>query len=413
MNRIFACLFLVLGLVVQAQANTIVDEVKQIREEVKAAFLTGDFEMADRIVENYRRDDARTSTGTMRAVIAVQALTNSAVLYGSRTYETLSRMEKQAEKWITQRPDSTTARIVKAAVMSNRAWMVRGDGYINTLSPEALQGFYVYAGQAKDYLDSVKKASVGDPEWYASMMGLEMALPSPGYRFDELAEEALEAHPGYHGIYWSMVLQNLPVWGGSRESMEYWVDRIAQASGSDEGYARAYWYAAQIHFQYLIDHDTDADWDRMKAGFAIILRDYPSNWNLNNYAVLACQFQDKATAGDLLKRIGGDIMKDAWYDADMVERCREWAATPDPVLPPMQEWFLVVAYSRNEQHVLVPRLGPVDHPNAEEAVSHAEQLAASHDGVQAYKLVPNERTGNYERPVILFESGTIPDRPLW
>jgi hypothetical protein len=386
-------------------------EVLQIDNEVKTAYLAGKFDQIDEWIKAYQRDDVRTASGSTKAEKVYWVLGNTIFLHGSLSHETVNKTEAQADKWIATNPDSRAARITKAMAIRNRAWNARGQGFAHSVTPDQWNAFLVYSRQARDYLKSVKRATATDPQWYATMLDISVGLSGYEDDFDALAEEALEAHPGNAVINAVIVRKNLPHWGGTRQALEFWADRIANASGADQDYALAYWSAANEYYRHVIFHDTDADWSRVKRGFQAMIRDYPSNWNMNNYARLACSAQDKETTREIMARLES-IDPDAWDDRDMPAYCREWAAQPDPQnLPEMDEFILVEAYGRDKDGIMRPMVGPMEQPSEEAAVDEAQKLAKTYEGVQAYRLIPNPRTRTYERPIILFRHGVIPDRP--
>ncbi|MDX8433156.1 DUF4034 domain-containing protein [Mesorhizobium abyssinicae] len=408
MRTVLFAIFVFLSWATPVQASPS-PEVLRIWNDVKTAYLAGKFDQLDELIEAYQRDDARTKSGSIKAAIVYEVLESTKFLYGTYSYGTLNQMEAQADKWIESYPGSRAARITKAIVMNNRAWNARGEGYANTVTPEQWNAFFVYSRQAKDYLQSVKQGTAADPEWYATMLKVARGLPSSDIDFDALASEALDAHPDYIPIYREIVRTNLPQWGGTRQTLEFWIDRMAKASGTDASYARAYWGAADDFYRDVIFNDTDADWSRVRTGFRAIVHDYPTNWNINIFARLACLAQDKATTKELMERLGNAIDAEAWLYREMPASCREWASEPDPQNPPkMDEFVLVEAYGRDKDGIMQAMVGPMEQPSEAAAVAKAQILAKTYEGVQAYKLIPDPQTGNYKRPIILFRYGVIP-----
>lgn len=407
MRRILTCLVILLVWSTTARSANW-DEVIQLQDQTRKAFLAGQFAQLDELIENLERTDARTQIGRPKAGIVYEMLDGTVFLYGAVTNQTLNAHEGQADRWIAEVPTSKSARIVRAMAMKNRAWHARGSGFYPSLSTDQIEAFLVYSRLAKDYLKSVKHLAGSDPHWYALMLDIEIGL-SPGETdFDTVANEALAAFPLYTPIYFQIVRKNLSRWGGTKESLEYWVDRIAKAAGSDEAYAKAYWIASDEDYGYFIAGETEANWERFRAGFEIIMKKYPSKWNLNQFARFACAFADKTMAIKLLDQLGTDLDLEAWRSYMRAPSCRIDMEQPDPVHPALEEFILVQAFGRDSHDALVPMVGPVEQPNEDEAVKYARELAEKYEGVKAYKLTPDQKTGSYKQPEELFRHGTIP-----
>lgn len=409
MRAVLLAIIFVLSCVVHGNAANS-PEVQQIHDEVKSALLAGNFDRIDQIIDAFHRDNARTASGSLKAQIVYEALESVSFIYGGISHEILNRAEAQTDTWIAARPHSRAARIAKAMMLTHRAWHARGTGYADSVTPDQWKAFRLYNKQAKTYLELVKTDTAKDPQWYATMLMIARGLSRSEVDFEALADEALEAYPHYLPIHWQIVRMNLPMWGGTAQTLEFWIDRIATASGSDENYARAYWVAADSFYYEVVFHDSDADWPRIKGGFDAMIRAYPTNWNLNNFARFACLAKDKEKTRELLGRLGAAIDANAWRIETMPAFCQDWSSKPNPEnLPEMEEVILVEAYGRNKDGVLQGMVGPIEHPTETTALNQARFLAMVYEGVRAYRLVPNPLTGTYRRPIILYQSGVIPN----
>lgn len=72
----------------------------------------------------------------------------------------------------------------------------------------------------------------------------------------------------------------------------------------------------------------------MKRGIADVLKRYPDQWNINNFAHFACLAGDRDETAKLTARVT-DSIPEAWAnDATLLARCREWANAADADAPP-------------------------------------------------------------------------------
>ena len=380
-------------------------EVQHIRDEARQAYLGEDFTRLDRMIEEYQRTDARTAGGNEKVQQIYYVLSNSRLLYGTTDDESLAKAERLADRWVKARPDSRAARLTVANAMFDRAWYIRGNGAISTVSPDRFVAFVKLLKEAESYLQANKATLSLDPDWYVLMMGIQMNFTDED-GFKALADEALGRFPHYLPIQWAIMDKVLPQWGGSAKWQFHWLDRIAEVD-SPGAYARAFWYLLDEMFPDGIL----PDWAKLKPGFEQIISRYPTNRNLNGYAYFACVAGDMQELTELLKRIGPDLDADVWHNQDFVRSCRQRASAPIIKQPPLAEWYLVEAYGRREPDgPVVILLGPIDLPSEKDAIARARELASRYDGVQAYKLTPQPDTREYGKPIVLFSSGTVPTR---
>lgn len=87
-------------------------------------------------------------------------------------------------------------------------------------------------------------------------------------------------------------------------------------------YARLNW--AEYHPQMF--ENGQADWERMKAGFMRITRDYPDPWNFNNFAKYACMAEGVSTLKMTLEKVGNSPIEDAWRGKNLFAYCKSLAS---------------------------------------------------------------------------------------
>lgn len=405
MVRILLLIAALLGLAVPASCDDAVAKSPTF-EEVRSAYLESDFEKLDRWTIALRDGSAVTKHGQPSLERVYVTIFNPTYLYGEASPKAYDEMDRHVARWLAAYPQSIAAQILKGEILKQRAWLLRGNGFINSVTPDGLKGFLQYSNQARELLATVKDRASADPQWYATMLDISLGIGLDDEAFAKLADEALAAHPKYLPILTQIIRKQLTKWGGSRESLDFWIRRIADSVPAGEGdayYTRSYWLASNHYDQHEIFSPTDVDWDRMKAGFEAIVASYPTNWNLNNFASFACMAQDRATTKPLMMRLGDAIDWAAWEDHEMPKFCRELADTPQPVMPP--DVYLVEAYQWNQNGNLMQSAGPIERKDADAAVATAKELAATNAGVVAYRLTGNRYTGSYRRPQVLYQSG--------
>ena len=97
---------------------------------------------------------------------------------------------------------------------------------------------------------------------------------------------------------------------------------------SDDRIANAF-QKSDLPFELLGEFDQPfgslgIPWSKMKAGFEDLIARYPTPWNINGYASLACQANDKGAFIKLLPKLTPeDIRDEAWVSGYNLENCKE------------------------------------------------------------------------------------------
>jgi hypothetical protein len=84
----------------------------------------------------------------------------------------------ELKAWIVARPQSITARVALAKAYTSYAWLARGNGYADSVTPERRQRFKERIAEAQKVLDDSANITPMDPEWFARCKPLR--LPRAG-----------------------------------------------------------------------------------------------------------------------------------------------------------------------------------------------------------------------------------------
>ena len=254
---------------------------------------------------------------------AIYTGTAGCVCGGQQTEQRWNLRGERLREWGKNYPKSATAKVALATYPLRYAWFVRGGGYANTVSPDAWKQFYRYLDDALDALSGLEPGAKNDPGWFDAMLELATSQQWPRHQFEALYERAQRQHPDYLPIYFTAAGYYAPRWHGSIADLQRFIDRATEATRPKLGetlYARLMWSESRSF------EKTGVDWQRMKAGFERIMKDYPDPWNLNNYARFACSNVDWATVLALAERIGDTPVAMAWNgDARQYYSCTETA----------------------------------------------------------------------------------------
>ena len=185
--------------------------------------------------------------------------------------------------------------------------------------------FKQYNEQAREYLLATKEISSQDPHWYSLMLTIEKNLGIEERFFRKTLQEGMERYPHYYETYFSAVIYFLPRWHGSKRHVEEFANTAAEHTRDIEGtglYSRIYWYAGSYTGRGTLFKDYDVNWEKMKQGFHDIIKKYPSQWNINNFAFFACMAQDRDTTKELLRKV--QVPSAHVWDG-LFETCKQFA----------------------------------------------------------------------------------------
>ncbi|WP_455212281.1 hypothetical protein, partial [Kaarinaea lacus] len=219
---------------------------------------------------------------------------------------------KKLKAWVARNPNSNTARIALATYNLEYGWAARGQGFINTVEPQALDIFQEYVERARVELNKLENIGKHDPGWYTSLLRVARSQGWSRKDFNALYSEAVSKFPQYIPLYFEMATYLAPRWYGSISELRSYIDEVTKKTYpimGDTLYARLNWLMSTGKmFQ-----NGQASWGRMKKGFERIIRDYPHRWNINNYAKFACLAGDTETFASLNKTINGDPILAAFW----------------------------------------------------------------------------------------------------
>jgi hypothetical protein len=310
---------------------------------VQQALDHSDFASLEKMSRSFREDKSRTSSGVWKL----------SVFYGSFKAENneaaIVAKENLIDAWANAYPQSPSAHIVKSLMLIRHGFLYRGTKMAKDTPQEAWEPFYKYVKLASDNQLKYKEIASIDPHWYTVTLRLAMLSGWKRPEFDALMKEAVEHEPYYYENYFQAFEYLLPKWQGSFEEADQFAREMQKTTSEKDGrslYARLYWYLNSSNIDHLFRDDKFASWPEIKAGFDDMMAHYPDEWNLHNYAKIACVAGDKETTQQLIDKIWNQtfvypaqfgkspdltVLQAAWdtNTNDFIGRCRNWAKDPD------------------------------------------------------------------------------------
>lgn len=295
--------------------------------EVSIWFDSYNFGQLEQAAEGLRRSGERTASGIWKLAEFHDAAASS--FRTDRQDQGFWKGRKaHVDQWISKYPNSAAAHLAHARMLLNSAWSYRGDGLGNEVAAGAWQPFYEGTELAAQYLIANKRFMASDPDWYRLMIIVAYRLGWKKDQFQPILDEALRTHPKYHQIYFSAIDYFAPKWGGSAELIELFARKsaeIAKRAGEPGMYARMYWVAIDGQFKGRTFQESRIHWPTMKAAMREVLQAYPDEWNIQNFARFSCLAGDSEMTAELLSRMRGFVIEEAWRQYAPYERCKRWA----------------------------------------------------------------------------------------
>jgi hypothetical protein len=312
------------------------EERDEITEKARLLFRGEHFADIEAMADDFRAHNSRTSSGIWKIGLLHDGLDDDWIR-GNRDEKYWAGTAASVAKWIDAFPNSPTPRILYAKMLSTHAWAIRGGGWAREVHEEDWEPFHKLIAQARAYLLAHKAIGSADPQWYESMIALARVDGSTADDVDALVYEATWKYPDYYPNYFATIMYLQPRWHGDLAAIDEFANRAVGKTREIEGesmYARIYWYASQLEFGERLFKDTSVTWPKMKRGIVDVLKRYPDQWNINNFAHFACLAGDREVTARLTARVSEPI-REAWAkDATLFARCRDWANGEDKNAPP-------------------------------------------------------------------------------
>ena len=228
---------------------------------------------------------------------------------GKQSEEEWQEQRKKLEEWLSEIPDSLTARIVLSDWYVSYGWKARGSGEADTVTPEGWRLLRERVAEAERVLKGVPPEKIDDPEYYNRWLWVGIG---GGLSVDEMNryfDKGVELAKDYYGLYKTKAYYLLPRWYGREGDWEQFLKESADAFPVEKGDVfYAHLAREQAHFYGETFFDTcDVDYARIKRGYLLEAgHERPGSNNSSDFCYLAAIYGDKETAVKLFLELGDD-----------------------------------------------------------------------------------------------------------
>jgi len=306
------------------ESDPISDSEGQMVHQLRKQLVTEQFDDLDRTANEFRQEKSRWPGGKWKLRTFYEAL-DSPHQTDKDTVEHLEHLRR----WMTQRPESVTARVALATSLTRWAWVARGNGLANTVTAEGWQLFSQRANEAQVVLEGSRDMKIMCPQWYSEEMVVGLALGWDASRMEELFNRAVQFEPAYPYFYKQRANYLLPKWYGKPNDAVEFAKNSADHLGGDLG-DMMYWEIATVIIKRgngnLEQYVQAMDWHRIQNGYRYMRTQFgPNRQQQNQLAFMAYKFNDREVAQMQFASISNDWSSGVWRDRNFFEKVRDWS----------------------------------------------------------------------------------------
>lgn len=233
-------------------------------------------------------------------------------------------------QWNAASAGSITAPVALAYALSSYAWVARGDQAGREVSDEGAHSMRERLEQARKVLIAARDLPRVCPGWWMTAQKIGIGESWSREVSEELFREAVRNEPTFESYYEFRARYLLPRWYGKEGEWERYADSISNLlppPDGDQRYARIVW-SVQQYIGNNVFEETQASWDRTKAGFEQLVKAHPASLELRSaFAYLAHRAADQPTARAQFLELGTRIDPGVWEDRTEFMEARKWSFT--------------------------------------------------------------------------------------
>ena len=336
MWRAFVIVVCLAGVCFAADDENVVPEMElrdQIASHTRQLLRDRKFPELEALAEDYRSNKTRLPSGFWKLANFYAGLESPGQGASGANWESHLRL---LEEWQSSSPQSPTPLTGLAAAYVAYAWQGRGTGYARDVSEDGWRLFRERLGKAEEMIQKARTNSLYDPNLAVSELTVAKGLNWSTEKYERTFNEAVSKEPCYPYYYLARAGYLLPRWYGEPGDVERFASQAIKLNEACEGkgiYSRiaVYLLSYKGRDEWFFDV-YKLSWPKVQEGFRDLEQRYPhSDWNLNEYCLLACHAKDSKTADELFKRIGDHWDTSVWQTEATFHKWQQWAAHPTPI----------------------------------------------------------------------------------
>lgn len=307
---------------------------QKIMSQVTKRFAEGDFESLEEMASDFQSNQSRTASGLWKLTSFYRAVDRYADKQWLKQAKAVPRKNEVTVghedllAWIDAYPDSPTANIAGAIFAYRSTLNNRRYHRSNLPKATAERALTFAAGVGLEALEATAEISSMDPHWHL-MVRQFASMPLPdALDADKVLAKGRPMLSGYYQYYLNEVTAMAPVWLKDSKELDIYTEEVVNLTKKSDQrgmYARMHWVASGASRRSDYFRSDLVNWEKMKVAMDDVLRLYPDQWNINNFARFACEAKDKKKARELLRMIEKPSIV-AWRSPRAHRDCLKWVS---------------------------------------------------------------------------------------
>ena len=321
-------------------------EVDEFSNAVAFQMYRGDFAQLDKMADEARSTKARFPGGGWKLFTFYSQMDK---LPKDATDADWQKHLNFFKRWMAANPQSITARVGLADAYVSYAWVARGNGYADQVTPEGGRLFDERIEQAANVLIEASKLQAKCPHWYYEFLIVGLAGGMDKDQLRQIFDKGLAYAPDYYYLYQQEAFALLPKWAGEEGDTEKFAEETYRQVGGDKG-AMLYFLIASTLCNECGDFRPERySWPVLQVGFGALEKNYGLNpLRINDFARMAVIYEDRPVAAKAFARIGENWEQSAWGSRAQFDAHRAWAGLA-PIQPVKDKPAFVLDKQATEQ----------------------------------------------------------------
>lgn len=289
---------------------------------IESDLIAEKFDDLERMASDYRTSKSRVPGGEWRLRLFYTAL-DAPQQTDKDTLDHLAHLEH----WMKAHPESITPRIALATSLHRWAWVARGSGLANTVTPEGWRLFDERTKEAHAVLEGSANIHTMCPQWYSEMMTVGLAQSWDAKRVKENFERGIQFEPSYYYLYLQYANYLLPKWDGNPGDASKFAKSSADRLGGEAGDLLYFQIATVLIKRGDGDFPIkEMDWARIQRGYQALATQFGVDRRTKNQlAFMAYKYRDVNVSRQQFALIGDDWARGVWRDRKFFDRARDWS----------------------------------------------------------------------------------------
>lgn len=289
----------------------------------KANLDEEDFAALDTLIQKWNDPKARDQDGEWK----LDGFRSVFLRYSSVNRDWKGDLQR-IKRWREFNSKSAGAAIAEAKYWVSYAWHIRGNETTTQADPVALRVFGERMRRAEQVLKDAREFAADNPLWYEAYLDIAAATRRDEKFTEALFNEAIRRHPYFQPLYlgmsryWAPYSGDTADWKKVDDVIKQAVSNTADMDGTGN-YALLYAQISDVQkLEFDLFQDSRVSWEKMRDSFEDLVKRYPSNDNLNEFAAFACRANDKGAFLNIRPKINNRIVPKKWpgnYSCDLCD----------------------------------------------------------------------------------------------